>query len=86
MFNAKVVLLSMAFAIVTSRFSRQNLCQFVYFSLCWTLIIVLVTQSLGKYERDNDAIAITMASSILGWIIGTTLVWRRLSLKQCLMH
>lgn len=74
--DMKWVLISVAVSIVLSRFSRNSMCTYLFLSFSWIFLAIIATQAYGKFERDNISIAATSTAALVGWIIGTTLVWK----------
>jgi uncharacterized membrane protein YjfL (UPF0719 family) len=79
--DVKWVLISIAISIALSKFSRYSLCQYLYFSFCWVFLTVLVSQTWHKFERDNRQILMTTLGALIGWVIGTVLVWKHRHLR-----
>lgn len=70
------ILASIVISVVLSKFSRYSLCQYLYLSFCWIFLTIIVSQSYGKFERNNHQILGTTTGAIIGWVIGTVLVWK----------
>lgn len=79
--DVKWILISIVISIFLSKFSRYSLCQYMYFSFCWVFLTVLVSQSWHKFERDNEQILMTTIAALIGWVIGTVLVWKHRHLR-----
>jgi chromate transport protein ChrA len=74
--DIKWVIISLAVSLVLAKFSKQSMCTYMYLSLAWLYITILVSQSWRKFERDNIQIASTTIASLIGWLIGTLVVWK----------
>jgi hypothetical protein len=74
--DIKWVIISLAVSLVLAKFSKQSMCTYMYLSLAWLYITILVTQSWQKFERNNIQIASTTIASLIGWLVGTLVVWR----------
>lgn len=75
--DMKWIIVSFISALILSRFSKNSMCTYLFFSMSWLLLTILISQAYRKYERDHLAITATFAASLTGWIIGTTLLWKR---------
>ena len=62
-------------ALIFAKYSR-NLCQYLFTTMAWTYIWILFTQSWNTMERDPKDIGMLVAAGILGWGIGTSLIWK----------
>lgn len=74
--DIKWIIISLVVSLVLAKFSRQSMCTYMFLSLTWLYIVILVTQSWGKFERDHYQIAGTTIASLIGWLVGTIVVWK----------
>uniref|UniRef100_A0A6C0CFQ0 Uncharacterized protein n=1 Tax=viral metagenome TaxID=1070528 RepID=A0A6C0CFQ0_9ZZZZ len=74
--DIKWIVISFIMAIVLAKFSKQSMCTYMYVSIAWLYIVILLTQSWHKFERDNKQIACTTVAALIGWLIGTLVVWK----------
>lgn len=74
--DVRWLLFSLASAIVLSRFSRGGLCSYMFTSISWLFLWTLIAQTYEYGEENNRQTAVSVASSIVGWVIGTVLVWK----------
>jgi len=76
------LLFSLASAIALSKFGRGGLCGYLFKSLSWLLIWTIIAQTYNVSNNNNRHMACAIASSILGWFIGTILIWRVRKINQ----
>jgi len=74
--------ISIVISVMLSKFSRHSLCQYMYLSFCWIFLTVLISQSIHKFERDNKQILSSTLGALIGWVIGTVLVWKHRKLQH----
>jgi uncharacterized membrane protein HdeD (DUF308 family) len=48
---------------------------YLFITFCWLFIVTLVTQCYGKFEREPEDVAMLTTASLIGFIIGSTLLW-----------
>lgn len=84
--DVKWIVISIVISVVLSKFSRYSLCQYLYFSFCWIFLTILVSQSYHKFERDNKQMLATTTGAIIGWVIGTILVWKNRPIKMLMFE
>ena len=84
--DVKWILISIVISVFLSKFSRYSLCQYLYFSFCWVFLTILISQSWNKFERDNEQILMTTSGAIIGWVIGTVLVWKHRPLHMLMFE
>ena len=74
--DIKWIVISLIISLVLARFSKHSMCTYMYLSLAWLYIVLLVTQSWQKFERNHVQVASTTIAALIGWLIGTLIVWK----------
>lgn len=67
---------SVVIAIILARWSKGSLCAYIFWSLAWLYISILLTQTHRKFQRGPKVVCSTAVASLIGWFIGTCLVWK----------
>jgi hypothetical protein len=75
--SIKWVVISFVVSLILCRFSGGNMCNYMFLSLSWIFLTIIISQSLQKFERHPKQIFSTTAGALLGWIIGTVWIWRK---------
>lgn len=70
------LIVSLITSFVFARYSK-GFCAYMFASLTWIFLWVLFTQAWQMQERKPEHIAASTAASILGWAIGTFIVWKK---------
>ena len=70
------LILSLVISIILARFAKGSMCSYLFMSMAWLYIIVLMTQSQRKMQRSGKLIVCALGATLLGWIIGTCVIWR----------
>lgn len=76
------LLFSTVSSMVFARYSK-GMCTYLFLSFSWIYIWLIFTQSWSVMERSPHDIALIAAASLLGWLIGTLIVWRKKSWGAC---
>lgn len=69
------LIISIILAMIFARYS-QGLCAYLFVSFAWLFIWTLATQSWSCGERVKEDVAFALFATVLGWVIGTFVVWR----------
>lgn len=67
---------SFVVSIVLARWSKGSACSYIYMSLGWLYVSILITQSQRKFQRSPKLICSNAVASLVGWFIGTCLIWK----------
>jgi CHASE2 domain-containing sensor protein len=79
--QVKAIIISLIVSIVLSKFSKGSMCSYMLMSLFWLYLSVVISQAFSKFERGNRQIAMTACASLIGWVIGTILLWKNRDLR-----
>lgn len=70
------LIFSLISALILSRFAK-GMCAYLFTSLAWIYLWMLFTQSWSTMERRPQEVGLIAVASLIGWAIGTFLVWKK---------
>lgn len=69
------LVISIILAMFLARYSK-GLCVYLFISFSWLFIWTIATQSWTCGEKAKEDIALALFATVLGWVVGTFIVWR----------
>ncbi len=67
---------SIGIAILLAKFAKGSMCSYMFMSMAWLYLWVILTQRFQQFESHPKEHAYRSVASLTGWLIGTVLVWR----------
>jgi uncharacterized Tic20 family protein len=69
------IIVSFIVSFIFAKYSK-GLCNYLFFTIAWIYITILVTQVWEMGEKEPEEITYTTVASLAGWILGTFIVWK----------
>lgn len=74
------IIVSLVTALLLAKYSK-GLCNYLFIKISWIYVTILITQVWECGEKEPKTLAYTTVASIIGWTLGTFIVWKSRSLS-----